>query len=421
MKSSRTAVRARSIGLALLLVALALPAAPARAGDLFEILVTATDGSPTPDLLVGGFELPELLNDLVNAQGAFASFDGVAFSADITFAGVPDAINITVDPVTETATLTFTILGDDAQTFTFTGTDLADQIEQFLENNLANQLTAFLDAINTLALVAVTDGTPLSTTALSATYVFDRFGLHADLTAAERRAMEDQEVEPGLRGRFDTYYESIDTDVGDGDSFAIAPSLEWVFDETTSIAFLFPIAYHDIEGAEILNAHVNLAVPVNVLRPGVDSPLSVRVVPFGTLAGSGSIDMVAGGLIGGGGVVSTATLFLGDLTVSASSQFSYHEGLTLRYEDFEFDPGVSQEIVKVGLKATQTVGDNFYIFGSIVHTTFLEDAAVDDYLTPGGGFGYRLENGLNLNFGYSSDIADGYDSHRLRFTFQLPF
>ncbi|MHC4767648.1 MAG: hypothetical protein ACYTEI_02925, partial [Planctomycetota bacterium] len=157
------------------LVAAWLPVSPARAVDLFEIFVTPTDGSGVPDLTVGGWELPELLEDLVNAQGAFASFSGAAFSADIAFAGIANAINVTVDPATQTATLTFTVLGADAQTFTFTGIDLWQQIEDFLQDNLAEQLSEFINAINTLSLVAVTDGTPLSTTALSADYIFDRF------------------------------------------------------------------------------------------------------------------------------------------------------------------------------------------------------------------------------------------------------
>ncbi|MHC4900341.1 MAG: hypothetical protein ACYTGD_01635, partial [Planctomycetota bacterium] len=98
------------------LVAALVPVSPARAVDLFEIFVTPTDGSGVPDLVVGGWELPELLEDLINAQNDFASYDGVAFSADIAFAGIANAINVTVDPATQTATLTFTVLGADAQT-----------------------------------------------------------------------------------------------------------------------------------------------------------------------------------------------------------------------------------------------------------------------------------------------------------------
>ena len=277
------------------LAALLLPAAGAR-GDLFDILVQDIGGSGVPDLQVGGSSLPQLIEDLINAQGDFSPFAGIPFSASITFAGVPNAIAITVDPTTQTATLSFPILGPGAQVFNFTGTDLFGQIEQFLQDNFAEQLTLFLNAINALALVAVTDGTPLSTTALSANYVFDRFGLHADLTRWERRLADEDAGRPGVRGRIDTYYESIDTDVGDGTAITIAPSLEWVLNDMISVAFQFPIAYHKIEGADILNVHGNLAVPLTFLSPDAGNPWGLRLTPFGSLAGVGSIDMASGGL-----------------------------------------------------------------------------------------------------------------------------
>jgi hypothetical protein len=403
------------------LIATLLPAAPARAVDLFEIFVTNTDGSGIPDLVVGGWELPELLEDLIQAQGAFASFDGAAFSADITFAGIPNAINVTVDPATQTATLTFTLLGPGAQTFTFTGAQLWQQIEDFLQDNLSDQMAEFINALNSISLVAVTDGTPLSTTALSADYIFDRFALHDDLTRSERRAAAAEELDIGLRGRFDAYYNIIETDVADGYSLALAPSMEYIFNRDLSLGFLFPITFTDIEGAEILNAHIDVALPWRLLHPNEHSPLGLRVTPFGSLALSGSVDMVSGAIIAAGGVQGTMTLELNDTTLSASLQYSAHESLALRYESWEFDPDVSQQIFKAGGKVTQRIGDNFFIYGSFVYTQYLQDAAIEDWITPGAGLGYRLQNGLNIAVGYTTDIADGYDSYNLRATFQLPF
>ena len=130
---------------------------------------------------------------------------------------------------------------------------------------------------------------------------------------------------------------------------------------------------------------------------------------------------MAGGLIGGGGVVSTATVELSEMTISVSNQVSFHEGITLRYEEWEFDPGVSQTIMKNGVKVTQRIGDNTFIYGAITLTQFLKSAAVDEYLTPEGGFGWRTANGFNLTAGYRADISSDYDSHSFRMTFQLPF
>ncbi len=396
-----------------------LPVSAAR-GDLFEIFVTGG----APDLLVGGSSLPDLLINLMNSEGAFAAFAGQDFNASVTFLGIPDAIEVDFDFVTGEATLEFTLLGPLAQTFTFTGTDLAGQIEQFLQEQLNQEIQAFLAAINTLSAVAVTDGSPMSTTALSASYVYDRFGLHADLTAAQKKAEQadpDKEPEYGFRGRVDVYYDTITTDVSSGNSFAIAPSLEYILSEQVSVGLLFPIVYQDIGGAQILNVHANLAIPIYLIPPSDPGGVSFRITPFGTLAGSGSVDLIAGGLIGGGGVLSTVTFDLGELTISATSQLSFHEGITLRYQGFEFDPGVSQRIVKSGIKLTQTIGDNMFIYAAITESSFLEPAAIDDYLTPAAGIGFRSENGLNFSIGYSGDIADNFESHQLQARFQLPF
>ncbi len=404
-----------------ILAAVALPTHRVEAGDLWEILVTNTDGSGVPDLLVTGSSLPHLLDNLVNASADFQSFSGVALSADVSFAGIANVINVTVDPATMTGTLTFTILGAGAQTFVFSGADLAGQIEQFIQDNLAGQITAFIQAFNQLSLIAVTDGTPLSTTALSAEYIFDRFGLHADLTAWERRQVDAEEFEQGMRARIDTFYNSISTDVGNGNSFAIVPSLEWYLSKEVSIALQFPINYLDVEGSDVYNIQANLAVPIRVIAPTFDSPLGLTITPFGTLAGAGSVDLVAGGLIGGGGVLGTVTLDFVNVRVSFSSQLSFHEGLTMHYQGFSFDPGVSQQIWKNGLKGTANIGENFYVYGTMTYTQFLQNAAVDTWWSPGGGIGFRQPDGSSITVGYSADIGDGFRGDQFRLVFQLPF
>ncbi len=412
---------ARWARIAVILAAVVLPTHRVCAGDLWEILVTNTDGSGVPDLLITGSSLPNLLDNLVNASGSFQSFSGVALSADISFAGIPDVINVTVDPATMTGTLTFTILGAGAQTFVFTGTDLADQIEQFIKDNLANQVTAFLQAINALSLIAVTDGTPLSTTALSAQYVFDRFGLHADLTAWERRQVDAEAFKEGIRVRIDTFYNSISTDVGNGNSFSIVPSVEWYLSKDLSIALQIPINYLDIEGSDVYNIHANLAVPIRVIAPTDDSPLGLTLTPFGTLAGAGSVDLIAGGLIGGGGLLGTVSLDFVNIRVSFSSQISFHEGITMRYQGFSFDPGVSQQIWKNGLKGTANIGENFFVYGTVTYSQFLQNAAVDTWWSPGAGVGFRQPDGLSVTIGYSGDFGDGFRGDQYRLVFQLPF
>ena len=75
----------------------------------------------------------------------------------------------------------------------------------------------------------------------------------------------------------------------------------------------------------------------------------------------------------------------------------------------------------MGAKASQRSGDNFYFYGTITYTQFLQNAAVDGWITPGAGFAYRLPDGLTFSAGFTADLGDGYESHQIRATLQLPF
>ena len=180
-------------------------------------------------------------------------------------------------------------------------------------------------------------------------------------------------------------------------------------------------AFHQIEGSNIVNVHASVAMPINAISPTETSPWGLRLVPFATLAASGSVDLIAGGLIGGGGLLATALLDFDNVTLSFSTQLSTHQGITLRYQDFEFDPGIDQQILKNGLKATFRYGENLYVYTSIVYTEFLRGAAVDTYWTPGVGVGFRTQSNFSLTVGYSGDFSDGYRSDGFRAMLQLPF
>jgi hypothetical protein len=65
--------------------------------------------------------------------------------------------------------------------------------------------------------------------------------------------------------------------------------------------------------------------------------------------------------------------------------------------------------MKHGAKLTQALGPVSIDLG-VTYTDFLEDAAVDNYISPSlgivGGFG-----SMGVRVAYQGDFADGYDSH----------
>ena len=48
---------------------------------------------------------------------------------------------------------------------------------------------------------------------------------------------------------------------------------------------------------------------------------------------------------------------------------------------------------------------------SITHTAFLQDAAVETYLTPSFGLGFRFNKTSGIRLAYRGDIADGFNTH----------
>jgi hypothetical protein len=111
----------------------------------------------------------------------------------------------------------------------------------------------------------------------------------------------------------------------------------------------------------------------------------------------------------------------GGWSATAAQSFTWHRGQKLEIGDYEFDPGVDQRILKLGGKVSKTLGDKAFVFGGATWTDFIEDAAVDNYVTPTAGFGFRFRNGGVLWFAYEGDFADDFDRQQVRFDMAFSF
>ncbi|MEO0513593.1 MAG: hypothetical protein AAF108_12000 [Planctomycetota bacterium] len=171
-------------------VALLLAAASGNAlgqQDLFLVNATSDDGTVT--LSIGGNSLPDLVNDLADQEIDFASLDGLAFSASVTYAGVENAIVVAFDPDgggpgVETIDIELTGVDVDIPEFVdgAGGEDLGEQLEDFFLVDNPELIGSFQASLNRLSPIAVGDGNPVSTTARSANYKFNRFGMFQDGT-----------------------------------------------------------------------------------------------------------------------------------------------------------------------------------------------------------------------------------------------
>ena len=446
--------------------------AGAQSNDLFSFTLEEI-GNPSNTLTIGGSNLPDLLVDFADQDGLFDPFDGVAFDASGTYAGIDDAINVTFDPNGGTGGggfLTINSLLGSNETFEFdeANGDLGEQLEDFFLQDNPDAIESFLSTASQQSFVAVTDGNPLASTARTARFNFFRFGLFADVTPTDRELnrvyadpfgngddenpidpvdpMNDPALDPtiddgaapslfqstggtafrdygGIRTRLDFRGQTFEADGFEGSAFDLALGTEVRFHDRFSAVLSVPLGYHEVEGADVFNGGLNLGLPIRIVLPDEDDTVGVKwqVTPTASADTVFSVDFAAGGILYSYGVNNLVEFVVGPVSLAAVAQYTVHESLTLSVDEFEFNPGIEQQILKLGGKVDWDVTDNFAVYGGGVWTDFLEDAAIDNYTTGLAGLRLKASNGFAFVVGYEGDFGDEYEAHGGAASIQLPF
>ncbi len=467
--------------LVLALAGVATSSTTVLAQDLFQVEVISLDPM-VADLRVGGSSVPNLVEDLLDTQGSFDRFDGVDFNASLRYAGVDNAITFSLSDDGDFATLQF--LGRDGAPLEFrtdaTG-DVEDQIVEFLEGEGLDTVSDFLREINQRSLVAVTDGNPQATTAIMASYKYNRFGKHQDLTRLERRIMTGEIVQPrpgafrafgqeqqsddmqaigdtsgfnqdeqagqvdtriggegapvgaaslqffdpgsdkGLRVRFDAQAGVSDADGLESTFVNLSSSVEYRLNRYVGVAASFPITYYDVEGADVFTVGAHVDIPIRIIQQDDGRGFTLQIAPGALVAGSGSYDMISGGAFWGVGGTALASYEMSDWLFSGAVSYTHFDSISLELDEFEFDPAFTQDFIRFGAKASYFIGDNAYVFAGGSYSDFLDDASVDNYWSPTAGLGVRTGGGFNFRVAYEGDLGDDYEAHKVQVGVQLPF
>ena len=378
---------------------LALAAAPASA-DLFEVVVQGTADTRR----VGGNSLLNLATDVADQSGQFAVFQGQAFTANFNYAGLQNAVVVTSNADNSVITLAIPSTGF-SRTFDEADGDIEDQIEDFLKGDGAGELAKFIQVVNEQTLVGVTDGNP---TAFTATTSNETFRLFGDF----RNAFGDHpQGADGLRLYFNGG--AIDTDVGAGYQFEGALTSAFRFTDHVGLVFDSIVAYRNIEDAETITGAFILGLPIKITPElSDDQPLLWQITPNFHIGGGGSADQLSGGLVLGGGVTNLLGVKVGDFFLSSGQHLARYEGQPIEAAGYEFETDVGQTVFKGSLALTYGgIGEAAFLQGGVVYTDFLDDAAVDNYVSPFAGVGIKLGKGV-LRVGYVADLADGFTVHR---------
>jgi hypothetical protein len=373
---------------------------PARGEDLFRVDVVGTSDT----LSVSGSSLLDLASDAAGQEGAFEVFAGQAYTANVTYAGLEDAINISSNADNSLVTLTIPSTGF-TKTFDAADGDIEDQIEDFLKEDGADALADFISVINEQTLVGVTDGNPSALTAMTSNETFRLFG--------DFRNPFGQYVQGGDGLRLYANGAVIDTEAGDGMLFEGALTTSFRFTNRVALVLDALGSYRNIEDSETITLTGIAGLPIRI-SPELDDdqPFFWQITPSVHLGGGGSADQLAGGLVLGGGVTNLVGIKAGDFLFSSGQHLGVFEGQPIDVSGYEFETDVSQAIFKGSLAVTYGgIGQHAYLQGGVVYTDFLKDAGVDNYVTPFAGLGFKLGRGV-MRVGYSADLADDFTLHR---------
>ena len=394
----------RVLAVSALLLAL-LATAFAHAAEPFSL--TASGGGTT--ITATGDNVVDLAGNLIDAEKQFAALENENVTGSLRYGGLNNAVLFTRNAAGTNATLTIPSTGF-SRTFSAANEDeLEDEIRDFFEQEGAAAYADFLAEINKQTSLGVNDGNPLATTALLADMGFYRFGF-----ITRRPGAESIPLPGGLDVRLSGGVS--DADAGNDDdeelsgafaSLGLGASLR--FGDRIALTWANNFRYREVEGAAIYQYGSNLALPI-ALIPGNEGGLSWRIAPAFVGGFGGSWDLAAGGLLVGGQITNSVSLHGGGWTLTMGNQIGFYEGVPIEFSDFRFETETSQVVVKNGLQLVRDLGDGAFVDAGLVYTNLLDDAFVEDYVSPSVGVGFRL-GGSVLRIGYQGDIADNFTAH----------
>ncbi len=398
--------------------------------------------SATTSAAAAGSSFPDIFESGLRAEGAFRTLDGQTALYSLRYADIENAMSFSINGAGTEAEFVIPITGFSR---TFQGTDrddLEDQLVDFLKNEGADVYRDFMEAIDQMSAVAVTDGNPSAATATIATSVFMENAFDA---GNDEWDPKNAGGENGARliGAYPEF--SVLSAAGfDGTSWGYeVPLPRGQFGESrVGYKFSMPLRYRDIEGAKSGSAGLSMSFPVQIKKPVYQEEriedgagdrkiyrprtngLIWRMTPSVSGVGAGSADFAAGSLLTAGALSSSAEYKFSDkFRATLGNQFTMIEGVSdLSVQGYDVGSEVSQQMTKTGVHLAWSPRVSHTLAAYTIFSAFLQDAAIPEFFTFGFEYSYLpsvlKEEGLNpvLTLRGYADVADekDYEAYGIR-------
>ena len=260
--------------------------------------------------------------------------------------------------------------------------------------------------------IHLSDGTPISTTALLADYTFYGFGSLSERMALGLIPLEDTGKQDAVSLTFDAG--EFDIQGQHGQTYTIPIAGGFKINDRVRLDYEIPLQYITLDNTSLFQAGLNLDLPVKVSIPTADQPWSWILTPTAALATSGSKE-----IIGGGALTNVFSYQWHGITATYGNYISFFEGDVLTSNDPKFPSGVSQQIMKNGLRLDVPVAKSWIVEAYGIYTQFFQPAAISSYWTIGVEVGHHFTwdiEGRHLDLGYLSlglysEIGNQYNQY----------
>ena len=263
--------------------------------------------------------------------------------------------------------------------------------------------------------IHLSDGTPVSTTALIANYTFYGFG-----SLAERTALGLVDEESAKPNAISLTFDAGEFDVQGhhGQTYTIPIAGGFKINDRARLDYEIPLQYITLEGTGLMQAGLTLDLPFKAILPFANQPWSWDVTPTVAFASSGSRE-----IIGGGALSNVLAYRWRGITITYGNYISFFKGDVLTENDPKFPTGVNQQIMKNGLRLDIPVAKSWLIDLYGIQTQFFQSATVSSYVTLGAELGRHFfwkagDQNLDLgylSFGFYTEVGNHYSSGHFQF------
>ena len=436
-------------------VCLSITAAPpARAGgDPFVWTVTTTDGGPPQTVRVRSDSLVRATDAVVLGYGPAAAVFNRDVTARLNYAGVANALRLDLPADRASGVLKYTATRGPVDTFSAAGAPggvpparvVADQVYFDLTDPDRQEYENLQQRVNRQSYVAPLDGNPSAATAFLSGQTFDKFALvrtgqppgYADRPS--RVEFDEYGIPygppPPARQLYEPVYWYEVTGLSerttgfDGYDLRFSINAAGHFAPFVGWSVSIPYQYRSINGAQSETTAINFGVPVDIVTAGRRYPFGWTVTPFIEFGVNTSRDLGSTSGIFDAGVASRLTVDLGrrrEWTLAYASQFTGFVGLGAVSDDVYYDSAafrghLAQQVFKNGVQVIRRFDYGLSLDASLTYSTFVADAAADQWWSPKVGVAWRIGPNFALRLSYRADLANRYQSQGGEFSIDYKY